>query len=236
MAQPSQTRYSSMIRDLPTTERPRERLKNYGSSSLSNVELLAILLRTGVKGEGVVSLATRVLGRFQGLAGLARASYTELCSEHGISEAKACQLLSALELGRRYASLQPEETPVISSPRDVANLLMAEMSFLEQEHLRVMLLNTKNQVLGISQVYIGNVNTSVVRAAEVFRPAIRQNCPSIIVVHNHPSGDPTPSPDDVALTQQLVEAGKLLDIEMLDHILIGSGNRFVSLKERGLGF
>jgi len=123
MAQPTQTRYSSMIRDLPTTERPRERLKNYGSSSLSNVELLAILLRTGVKGEGVVSLATRVLGRFQGLAGLARASYTELCSEHGISEAKACQLLSALELGRRYASLQPEETPVISSPQDVANLL-----------------------------------------------------------------------------------------------------------------
>ncbi len=110
------------------------------------------------------------------------------------------------------------------------------MSFLEQEHLRVMLLNTKNQVLGISQVYIGNVNTSVVRAAEVFRPAIRQNCPSIIVVHNHPSGDPTPSPEDVAVTQQLVEAGKLLDIEMLDHIVIGSGNRFVSLKERGLGF
>ena len=115
-------------------------------------------------------------------------------------------------------------------------VLMAEMSFLEQEHLRVMLLNTKNQVLGISQVYIGNVNTSVVRAAEVFRPAIRQNCPSIIVVHNHPSGDPTPSPEDVAVTQQLVEAGKLLDIEMLDHIVIGSGNRFVSLKERGLGF
>ncbi len=115
-------------------------------------------------------------------------------------------------------------------------VLMAEMSFLEQEHLRVMLLNTKNQVLGISQVYIGNVNTSVVRAAEVFRPAIRQNCPSIIVVHNHPSGDPTPSPEDVAVTQQLVEAGKLLDIEMLDHIVIGSGNRFVSREERGLGF
>ncbi len=113
---------------------------------------------------------------------------------------------------------------------------MAEMSFLEQEHLRVVLLNTKNQVLGISQVYIGNVNTSVVRAAEVFRPAVRQNCPSIIVVHNHPSGDPTPSPDDAAVTRQLVEAGKLLDIEMLDHIVIGSGNRFVSLKERGLGF
>ena len=235
MAQSSQVRYSSMIRDLPSTERPRERLKSFGPSSLSNVELLAILLRTGVTGEGVVSLATRVLSRFRGLAGLAQASYAELCVEHGVSEAKACQVLAALELGRRYSSLQPEETPVISSPRDVANLLMGEMSFLEQEHLKVVLLNTRNQVMGISQVYMGNVNTSVIRGAEIYRPAIRQNCPAIIVVHNHPSGDPTPSPDDVAVTQQLVEAGKLLDIELLDHIIIGSGNRFISLKEAGGG-
>ena len=183
-----------------------------------------------------MSLASRVLSRFRGLAGLARASFAELCAEHGISEAKACQVLAALELGRRYASLQPEETPVISSPRDVANLLVGEMGFLEQEHLRVVLLNTKNQVMGIRQVYVGNVNTSVIRGAEIYRPAIRENYPAIIVVHNHPSGDPTPSSEDVAVTRQLVEAGKLLDIDLLDHIVIGSGNRFTSLKEHGLGF
>ena len=192
MVQPTRTPYSPMIRDLASTERPRERLKNYGPPSLSNAELLAILLRTGVKGEGVVSMAQRILGRFEGLAGLAKANYTELCSEHGVSEAKACQLLSAIELGRRYSSLQPEEKPEVNSPQDIANLLMGEMSFLDQEHLRAVLLNTKNQVLGISQIYIGNVSASMVRPAEIFRPAIRENCPSIIVVHNHPSGDPTP--------------------------------------------
>ena len=236
MAQSSQVQYRSMIRDLPLTERPRERLKNYGSSSLSNVELLAILLRTRSSGEGVISVASRLLSRFRGLPGLARTSFSELCTERGVSQAKACQLLAALELGRRFASLQPETAPIISSPRDVANLLMGEMSFLEQEHLRVVLLNTKNQVMGISQVYIGNVNAAMIRSAEVFRPAIRQNCPALIVVHNHPSGDPTSSPDDVDVTIQLVEAGKLLDIELLDHIVIGNGNRFVSLKEKGLGF
>ena len=177
-----------------------------------------------------------MITRFQGLAGLARASYSELCAEHGISEAKASQLLAALELGRRYASLQPEETPVITSPQDVANLLMGEMSYLAQEHLRVVLLNTKNQVVGISQVYVGNVNSSVIRSAEVVRPAVRQNCPAFIVVHNHPSGDPTPSDDDIAVTRQLADAAALLDIEMLDHVVIGSGNRWVSMKDKGLGF
>ena len=225
-----------MIRDLASTERPRERLINYGPASLSNAELLAILLRTGVKGEGVVSMAQRILGRFKGLTGLAKANYTELCSEHGVSEAKACQLLSAVELGRRYFSLQPEERPEVNSPQDIANLLMGEMSFLDQEHLRAVLLNTKNQVLGVSQVYIGNVSASMVRPAEIFRPAIRENCPSIIVVHNHPSGDPTPSAEDVVVTRQLVKAGNLLGIEVLDHVVIGNGNRFISLKQKGLGF
>jgi DNA repair protein RadC len=236
MKQDSSVTYTAMIRDLPTEERPRERLKAFGPSALSNTELLAILLRTGVTGESVMSVASRVLRRFQGLAGLARASYSELCSEHGISEAKACQLLAALELGRRYSSLQPEETARISSPRDVANLLMGEMSFLRQEHLRVLVLNTKNQVQGVSQVYIGNVNSAMVRVAEIFKPAITQNCPNVIVVHNHPSGDPTPSADDIAITRQLAGAGKLLDIELLDHVIIGSGNQFFSLKEKGLGF
>ena len=124
----------------------------------------------------------------------------------------------------------------MNSPQDIANLLMGEMSFLDQEHLRAVLLNTKNQVLGISQIYIGNVSASMVRPAEIFRPAIRENCPSIIVVHNHPSGDPTPSAEDVVVTRQLVKAGNLLGIDVLDHVVIGNGNRFISLKQKGLGF
>ena len=136
----------------------------------------------------------------------------------------------------RIVSLAPEERVAISSPQDVANLLMGEMATLDQEHLKVLLLNTKNEVLGIQEIYVGNVNTSVVRPAEVIRPAIRANAPSIIVVHNHPSGDPTPSPEDVSITKELVAAGKLMGVELLDHVVIGNGNRFVSLNEKGLGF
>ena len=140
----------------------------------------------------MLSVASRVLARFGGLAGLGRADYTDLCREKGLSEAKACQLLAAMELGRRFVSLAPEERPTINSPQDVANLLGADMATLEQEHLRVVLLNTRNAVLSTHQLYVGTVNHSVVRGAEVFRPAIRENAPALIVVHNHPSGDPTP--------------------------------------------
>ena len=227
--------YSTMIRDLPRGERPRERLREYGPSYLSNAELIAILLRTGVTGENVLNLAVRLLSQFHGRAGLARASYGELCSLKGISDAKACQLLAGLELGRRLVSLQPEDRAVIRCPDDVANLLSAEMNLLEQEHLRVLLLDTKNHVTGISEIYIGNVNSSVVRGAEVFRPGVRENSAAIIVVHNHPSGDPTPSSEDVTITEQLRASGELLGIELLDHIILGSQGHF-SLKDRGMGF
>ncbi|MDP3062174.1 MAG: DNA repair protein RadC [Chloroflexota bacterium] len=235
MSQEQRPAYRPMIRDLPQAERPRERLRHYGASSLSNTELAAILLRTGLKGESVLEMATRLLARFGGLPGLARAGFEELCQQRGISEAKASHLLAALELGRRLASLQPEERPVISSPRDVSNLLMGEMAFLEQEHLRVVLLNVRNHVLGVHEVYVGSTSGAVVRAAEVFRPAVRANCSSVILVHNHPSGDPAPSAEDVEMTRQMVSAGKLLDIEVLDHIVLGQ-QRFISLKEKGLGF
>jgi DNA repair protein RadC len=225
-----------MIRDLPNGERPRERLKEYGPRYLSNTELIAILLRTGVKGENVLSMASRLLAKTEGLAGLGRKTFTELCAERGLSEAKACQLLAALELGRRFVSLAPQERAVIHSPQDVANLVMAEMASLDQEHLRVLLLNTKNEVLSIQEIYVGNVNSSMVRPSEVFRPAVRDNAPSIIVVHNHPSGDPTPSPEDVSITRELVSAGELLSIELLDHLVIGYGNRYISLNEKRLGF
>jgi DNA repair protein RadC len=227
--------YRPTIREMPSEERPRERLKHYGAGALSNGELLAILLRVGVQGENVLALAGRLLTEWGGLAGLARVSFAELCAAHGMGEAKACQLKAALELGRRLAAALPEDRPEITGPGDVAGLLMTEMSLLPQESLRTVLLNTKNRVVGIREVYRGNVNSAQVRPAEVFRDAVRENCPSLIVVHNHPSGDPTPSPDDVAVTRDLIAAGRLLDIELLDHIVI-AGGRFVSLKAQRLAF
>lgn len=228
--------YQPMIRDLPNRERPRERLREYGSRHLSNTELIAILLRTGVKGQNVLSLSSSLLARRDGLAGLGRSTFAELCAERGLSEAKACQLLAALELGRRFASLVPEERATISSPQDVANLLGAEMATLDQEHLKVLLLNARHQVLSIQEIYVGNVSGAAVRASEVFRPAVRDNAPYIIVVHNHPSGDPTPSREDVSVTRDLVAAGKLMGIELLDHVIVGSANSFVSMNEKGMGF
>jgi len=227
--------YKTRIRDLPSEERPRERLRDYGPKHLNNSELLAILLRTGNPNESAVNLATRLISHFGGLDGLALASMTELSALKGMGLAKAAQVQAALELGKRLLAAHPDERYTVRAPGDVFNLLRAEMALLEQERLRVLLLNTKNQVMGIPEVYRGSVNTSLIRVAEVFREAIRENCPSIIVVHNHPSGDPTPSPEDVRVTQQLFEAGKLLDIELLDHIVIGR-NAFVSMKEKRLGF
>ena len=228
--------YRPTIRDLPHGERPRERLKEYGAKHLSNTELIAILLRTGLQGGNVLALSSRVLAELSGLSGIGRSSFAQLCAMKGLSEAKACQLLAGLELGRRFVSLAPEERVVINSAQDVANLVRGEMAGLEQEQLRVLLLNTKNEVLSIQEIYVGNVNSSVVRPAEVIRPAVRDNAPSVIVVHNHPSGDPTPSPEDVSITRDLVAACKLLGVELLDHLVIGSGNRYVSLKDKGLGF
>ena len=235
MCEEVRPQYATMIRDLPQAERPRERLRELGPSYLSNPELIAILLRTGVRGESVLNLSTRLVAGFGGLAGMARASYGELCALNGISDAKACQLLAALELGRRLVSMYPEGRPVVSSPQDVFNLLGAEMGHLDQEHLRILLLSTKNEVRATQEIYVGNVNSSVVRVAEVMRPVIRENCPSIIVVHNHPSGDPSASPEDILITRQIRAAGEMMDIELLDHIIIG-GQGYLSMKDKGLGF
>jgi DNA repair protein RadC len=227
--------YHLKIRELPAAERPRERLKQSGPASLSNSELLAIVLRTGSAAENVLGLATRLLTRFGGLAGIARASFGELCAERGVGQAKAAQLKAALELGQRLIATRAEERAVIRTPQDAAALLMAEMGLLDREHLRVVLLNSKNHVITISEVYKGNVNASLIRPSELFRDAVRENCPAVIVVHNHPSGDPEPSPDDIAVTERIIDAGKMLEIEVLDHIIIGNG-RYVSLKERGAAF
>ena len=227
--------YHATILDLPSGERPRERLRNAGPSALSAAELLAILLRTGTRDENVLELAGRLIARYGGLEGLARASFGELGNEKGLGEAKIAQMKAGLELGRRVAAIQPDERPTVRSPADLANLLMGEMALLEQEQLRVALLNVRNHVLATPMVYQGSVHTSVVRVGEIFREPVRQNAAAIIVVHNHPSGDPAPSGEDLRLTQELMQAGTLLDIEVLDHIVIGRG-RFMSLREAGLTF
>ena len=235
MAQDGSSDYVLMMRDLATEDRPRERLRQVGAQALSSAELLAIILRVGVGGTSVMRLAESMLVQFNGLPGLSRASVNELATIHGVGQAKAAQIKAALELGRRLTVATPQERPRISSPADAANLLMSEMMLLEQEHLRVILLNTRNEVLSMPTVYQGSLNTSVVRVGELFREAIRANAAALIVAHNHPSGDPSPSPEDVNVTRQLVKAGRLLDISVLDHIVIGH-HRFVSLKERQLGF
>ncbi len=229
------TTYHPMMKDLPHDLRPRERLAQAGEGALSTAELLAIILRTGVGGENVLSMATRLLSKHGGLPGLARTGMTELQAEKGMGPAKTAQIKAALELGRRLLLASPEERLVVRSPTDVAQLLLAEMGHLDQEHFRVVLLDTRNRVLSMETVYVGSLNTSYIRVAEVFREAVRRNCAALIVAHNHPSGDPTPSPEDVAVTRQLVAAGGLLNIEVLDHLVIGL-QRFVSLRERGLGF
>lgn len=223
------------ISDLHESERPRERLANLGPQALTNAELLAILLRVGVPGENAVEVGQRLLQNFGGLRGLHRAPFKELMDQHGMGEAKASQIKAAIELGRRLTFESPEEKLAINSPADAAALVQYEMSALEQEHLRVILLDRRNRVLAIVEVYKGSVNSSQVRVGELFKEAIRANASAIIVTHNHPSGDPTPSPDDVAVTRAIVQAGKLLDIDVLDHLVIGQG-KWVSLKERGLGF
>lgn len=227
--------YHTTVREMPTEERPRERLLRYGPSTLQTAELLAIILRVGTSKENVIELSARLLRQYDGLGGLLAADMATLCEEHGLGEAKVAQLRAALEIGRRLSVIAPNERPTITRPEDVATLLLGDMAFLSQEQLRVLCLDTKNHVVHQQVVYQGTVNSSVVRVAEVFKPAITRTCPAIVVVHNHPSGDPTPSPEDIRTTEQLRKAGELLDIDLLDHIVIGH-QRYISLKERGLGF
>jgi DNA repair protein RadC len=228
-------RYIPMIRDLAEQDRPRERLMKVGAEVLSTAELLAIVLRSGTQGESVLRLAERLLVDFDNLPGLSRATITELMTTHGVGEAKAAEIKAALEIGRRLVASAPEERPRVTSPDDAFHLLKSEMMFLDQEHLRLILLDTRNRVLRTPTIYVGSLNTSVIRVGELFRAAIRENAAAFIVAHNHPSGDPSPSPEDINVTRQIVQAGKLLDVDVLDHIVIGR-NRFVSLKQRGLGF
>ena len=222
------------ILDLPISERPRERLARLGGTALATAELIAVVLGTGSRGTSALGLGLDAISRF-GLAGLARASLEELQAVPGLGQARALQLKAALELGRRLITLPAGNLPRIAGPADVHILLGPEMVELEQEHLRLLMLNVKNEVLAVYEVYKGSLNTSPVRVAEVFREPIRRNCAALILVHNHPSGDPAPSAADAQVTRQLVEAGRLLDIAVLDHVILARRG-WVSLRERGLGF
>ena len=235
MTQENVAQYQTLIHDLPADERPRERLENYGAQALSNAELLAIILRVGSQGNSAISVGQQLLKHHAGLRGLAKATLDEMYEIKGMGPAKAVQIKAALELGRRLMVAAPDELPKINSPADAANLLMLDMGLLEQEHLWIMLLDTKHHVIGVEKLYQGSINASLIRVGELFREAIRRNCAGIIVAHNHPSGDPTPSPEDIRVTHKIADAGKILDIEVIDHLIIGH-QKFVSLKERGLGF
>ena len=221
------------IRELPAAERPRERLAMRGAGGLSAAELIGLLWGSGSRGRSAVDLAEDALARHDGLTGLARASELELEALPGIGAAKAAQLTAAFELGRRLLADWPAGRWTIRSPRDVADRLMLQMGRLEREELRVVLLNTKNVVLRVATVYQGNVSSSLVRVGELFRDAVRLNASGVILVHNHPSGDPTPSPDDLHLTAEALAAGRLLDIDLLDHLVIGH-DAYVSLRDRGV--
>jgi DNA repair protein RadC len=226
------TAYRVTIRELPEEIRPRERLWREGPGALTETELLAVILRTGSQEGSVLDLAAYLLGVFGGLPGIARAAFEELSAVKGVGPAKAAQLMAAVELGRRL-SASAGFRPKVTTPEDAAHLVLAQMRHLDREEFRVILLDTKNQVLKVETVAVGGLNSSGVEPREVFKSAVRQSAAAVILVHNHPSGDPTPSREDVALTRRLLQAGELLGIEILDHLIIGD-NKYVSLKAEQL--
>ncbi|MGB9839303.1 RadC family protein [Thermovenabulum sp.] len=223
------------IKDLPEEQRPRERMWTLGAEALNDAELLALILGTGTKSESALMLAQRLLkgdGGKKGLEYIYNASLEELSNLKGIGAAKAVKIKAAVEMGRRIASNFGVKKIVINSPKDVENLLKEEMRALEKEHFRVILLDTKNKVISVEEISIGTLDSSIVHPREVFKPAIKRSSSSIILVHNHPSGDPYPSKEDIVITKRLCEAGKLLGIYVVDHIIIG--NSSFSFKANGL--
>ncbi|MCM3746716.1 DNA repair protein RadC [Paenibacillus pasadenensis] len=223
---------SISLKEWPEDERPRERMLQHGAEALSHAELLAILLRTGTSKETAVHLASRLLHHSGSLRGLIDMGHNELTRIKGIGPAKALQIRAGIELGRRLARTKQSDTVIVRRPQDAANYLMEDLRYLKVEHFVCLFLNTKNHIVARETLSIGTLNASLVHPREVFRAAIRHGCASIICAHNHPSGDPTPSNEDILLTRRLQEAGELIGIEVLDHIVIGD-KRFISLKEHG---
>lgn len=222
------------IKDLPLSERPREKLISYGVEALSNAELLALIIKTGNVEETAVEVAQKILSRDnRGIAYLADVSLEELMEVKGIGEGKASQILAAIEIGKRLNRIGPQDKIKISSPMVLVNLLMDEMRYLCKEHFKIAILDTKNQILAIENISIGTLNASIVHPRDVFKIAIKRNANSLILIHNHPSGDPNPSNEDISITNRLVDAGNLIGIKVLDHIIIGD-NKYISFKEKNL--
>ncbi|MHA6259323.1 RadC family protein [Sporosarcina sp. CAU 1771] len=221
-----------MIRDVHIADRPRERLIRQGASSLSNQELIAILLRTGTRQESVLVLANRILSTFDKIQDLKDATIEEFMTVKGVGEAKAVQLLAAAEIGKRIYQKHSEGRYTIRSPEDAAAYLMTDMSSLNQEHFVVLFLNVKNEVLHKQTIFIGSLNSSIVHPRDIFREAVKRSAASLICAHNHPSGNPAPSPEDIEVTKRLMEAGSVMGIEVIDHVIIGN-HKFISLKEKG---
>ncbi|EOR21380.1 MULTISPECIES: DNA repair protein RadC [Clostridium] len=225
---------SIKVIDIPKEERPIEKLLLNGPEVLSNAELLAVILRTGTRGENVISLSTRILSEFDGLSGLLETDINEITNIKGIKNIKASQILAMGELFKRISSLNLLKKNInISSPSDISKLLMNEMVGLKQEILKLIMLDTKNNIIGIKDVFKGSLNTSIVHPREIFKEALKKSSSSIIICHNHPSGDPTPSKEDINITIRLKECSKIMGIDLLDHLIIGK-YKFVSLKEKGI--
>ena len=225
----------AMVRDLPLEDRPRERLISHGSEHLSNAELLAILIRSGSKDKSAIQLAEEVLGIYKesGIHNMSQVTVAELTKLKGIGEAKAAEIIAAIELGRRLSVSKNGNVAVVSGPEDVAAYAIPRLSYQQKEHFCVMLMNIKNHILSMQTISVGSLTASVVHPREVFKAAVQQSAASMILIHNHPSGDPTPSREDIVTTNRMVSAGKVMDIPVLDHIIIGN-NRFISMKEKGL--
>ncbi len=225
--------YRFTIKELPEEERPREKLLKYGEKSLSNAELLALIISTGNRRRTAVELSQDILNYFGGLKSLNNLSIEEITQINGIGLAKASQLKAIVELGKRLTRLGNEDKKVVKSPQDVASLLMPELRFLTQEVFKLVLLDVKNQVIAVPQISKGGLSSSIVHPREVFKEAIRRSSAAIVLVHNHPSGIPAPSQDDIKITGRLIETGEIVGIDVLDHIIIGDGI-YKSMKEEGI--
>lgn len=228
------TNKSYTIKDLPKSERPREKLREYGVQSLSNAELIAIIIRMGFGSDTAIDLANKILSiDSSGIKFLSHATIEELTSIKGIGSCKAAQIQASIELGKRIARDRGEEKIKIDSPLVLVDLLMEEMRYLKKEYFKIAVLDTKNQIISIDNISIGNLNASIVHPREVFNIAIKKSANSIILIHNHPSGDPTPSREDINITHRLIEVGEIVGIKVLDHIIIGD-NKHISFKQRNI--
>ena len=222
------------LKELPVSERPREKLVNYGVERLSNAELIAIIIRTGHGDDTALDVGSKILSLDKkGLSYLSNITLKELTGIKGIGICKASQILASIEIGKRINRWSAEEKVKVSSPDILVNLISDEMRFLNKEHFNIAILDTKNQIIAIENISIGTLNASIVHPRDVFYAAINRSANSIILIHNHPSGDPSPSNEDIQITQRLVDAGNLIGIKVLDHIIIGD-NRYLSFKEKNL--